>query len=412
MSRGRILFLFCSILLIGSLMLGGIGRPAWALEDDGEDSLYQYIGVFTEVLKLVRTVYVEELDLRPLMAGALDGSADALDPFSVFVPSSRVADFRRAREVGRARSGMMVLRERGVAFVAALDEGSPAHRAGIRREDVISELEGLSTRDMPMWQIHEILTRAEGTSIELEVVRQGEALPMQFELASFAPPQPTLRDVEEYAVLRIPSVERDTASQVAELLGGVGDRPLLLDLRGAADRTPELGFELAELFVGGALGTLRKREETLATFESDRAPVLAAGELSLLTDRGTMGAAEVLTSVLRAKQRARSVGTRTFGFAGRSKQIVLSSGDLLEVTDAFYAPIEGDKLSEALEPDLPIARRFFRVRPSDDVELEEDGEAEIPADAEDDAGDDAAARDNEVLLEALRLLREAPAEAA
>ena len=116
--------------------------------------------------------------------------------------------------------------------------------------------------------------------------------------------------------------------------------------------------------------------------------------------------------MLRAKQRARSVGTRTFGFAGRSKQIVLSSGDLLEVTDAFYAPIEGDKLSEALEPDLPIARRFFRVRPSDDVELEEDGEAEIPADAEDDAGDDAAARDNEVLLEALRLLREAPAEAA
>jgi carboxyl-terminal processing protease len=404
MSRGRILFLSCSVILIGSLMLGGVGRPAWALDDDNEDSLYKYLSVFTEVLKLARTVYVEELDLRPLMGGALDGSADALDPFSVFVPKARIADYQRAREVGRGHSGLMVLRERGVAFVAALDEGSPAALAGVRRDDVIAELEGLSTRDMPMWQISEILTRTPGTKIQLEVVRQGTPSDITVELGQFTPAKPSLKVVDEFAVLRIPSFGSSTAAEVGGLLPQAGERPLVLDVRGTADRSPELGFALAELFVSGPLGSLESREQTLQTFANEGTPLRAGGEVAVLTDRGTMGAAEVLASVLRASGRGRTVGMRTFGFAGRSKQVKLSSGDLLELTDAFFAAPPGETITEGLEPDLEVARRFFRLA-ANDADEGEGPEAESGTEGSE-------ARDAEVLREALRLLRTAEALAA
>ena len=54
----------------------------------------------------MRQAYVDQTDADALMAGALDGATDALDPFSLYVPASRVADYERGCAVGRRDSGL------------------------------------------------------------------------------------------------------------------------------------------------------------------------------------------------------------------------------------------------------------------------------------------------------------------
>jgi hypothetical protein len=56
--------------------------------------------VFTEVLGLVRQAYVDQPDMGTLIAGALDGTTDALDPFSMYVPAGEVESYLQARNVG------------------------------------------------------------------------------------------------------------------------------------------------------------------------------------------------------------------------------------------------------------------------------------------------------------------------
>ncbi|MEM9407620.1 MAG: hypothetical protein AAGA81_16400 [Acidobacteriota bacterium] len=96
MNKSRVLFLILSVCIVLPLLGSGLvfGAPA---EDGVEgDSIYKYLSIFREVLKYVREAYVEEADIRALMAGALDGASDALDPLSVFVPEEQIDEYRRS----------------------------------------------------------------------------------------------------------------------------------------------------------------------------------------------------------------------------------------------------------------------------------------------------------------------------
>ncbi|HVS14608.1 MAG TPA: S41 family peptidase [Thermoanaerobaculia bacterium] len=347
----RVLFLIASAMLVVPLLSGGlVGARTRA---DGADDFYEYLSVFTDVLSLVRKVYVERVDGRTLLSGALDGASDALDPFSVYVPAEEVEGYRAAQRVGRTHSGMEVVKERGVAFVIAVEPESPAARAGVSRDDIVSKLAGRSTRDMPLWRMRQLFGGAPGTELELELVRRGEAIPVVLELARYQPPAPALESFDDIAVLRIPRFEPAAVAAVAELVAQAEGSTLLLDLRGVSGGEPEAAYRIADLFVDGELGKLIGRDGELESFVSRQEDVWP-GELAVLVDRGTQGPAEVLARVLQGAGRAVTVGQRSFGHAGRTAQIKLSSGALLELTDGFYSGPDGVRIDESIVPELRV----------------------------------------------------------
>jgi carboxyl-terminal processing protease len=357
-SSSRILFLALSALLVVPLIGGGLARAG---SDDKDDDFYKHLSVFTEVLRLVRTVYVEPTEIDTLMAGALDGAADALDPFSLYVPAEQAGAYGRIEGIGRSRSGVQVLKERGVAYIAAVDAGSPAALAGIQRGDILAKIGtvpqvGASSRDLPLWRIRQLLAGEPGEKLGLELVRQGEPVEVELTLGSYPVPEPSLREIGGVSVLSLPSFEPQVLRALDELVlrAKTSGRSLLLDLRGSTGSDPEQGFEVAKRFVRGDLGRLLDRASVIETFEMDREPLWQAPELAVLVDRGTQGAAEVLTAVLRQRAGAVVLGEDSFGHAGRRARVNLSSGAFLELTDAFYAGPDGVRLTEGLEPDIEV----------------------------------------------------------
>jgi len=360
--RSRILFLLVSAALVLPILAGTLLRAADDRDVPKEDSFYKYLSVFSEVLGLVRQSYVDEPDLSSLMSGALDGATDALDPFSIYVPSDRLAAFEEAKNVGSRRSGLTLLKERGVAYVVAVEKGSPAAGAGLKVGDIVTKLEGRSTHLMPLWEIEETLARPAGTHVAVEVIRLGESTKLGFDLKPFAPPPPSLDEVKGAQVLRIPGFGPDTAPAVRALLARGAERAaprhggkLLIDLRGVAAGDAEAAYAVAQLFTSGELGQLAGRTGAVKSFAGDAAP-LWSGKAVILVDRGTLGASEVLATVLRQKIHAELVGERTFGHAGRVGSVELSSGRLL-YTDAFYTGPDKKPLREALKPDLLVDER-------------------------------------------------------
>jgi carboxyl-terminal processing protease len=363
----RVLFLIASAIVVVPLLTGGL-VGARTRADDGDD-FYEYLSVFTDVLSLVRKVYVERVDGRTLLSGALDGASDALDPFSVYVPSEEVEAYRAAQRVGRAHSGMEVVKERGVAFVLAVEPESPAARAGVERDDIVSKLAGRSTRDMPLWRVRQLLGAAPGTKVELELVRRGEAIAVEMELAPYEPPEPALSSSGDVAVLRIPRVEPAAVEPIVGLLSEAQGATLLLDLRGVSGGDPEAAYQIADLLVDGELGKLVGRDGGLQTFAARREN-LWPGALAVLLDRGSQGAAEVLARVLEGAGEAVTVGQRSFGHAGRTAQVKLASGALLELTDGFYTGPDGVRADESIVPDLRV-ERLRRAEDEVDAVLEE-----------------------------------------
>jgi carboxyl-terminal processing protease len=163
-------------------------------------------------------------------------------------------------------------------------------------------------------------------------------------------------------VLRIARFDGETAAAVAAELKGLtpGGGKLLLDLRGTGGGDAEAAYRVAELLVAGELGTLKSRAEVRTRFAAAGAPAWK-GRLAVLIDRGTLGAAEVLAAVLDQGAQATLVGEASFGHAGRTAQIELSSGAVLELTDAFYTGPDGELLDGSLEPDLVVDERSRRL---------------------------------------------------
>ena len=98
MTKSRIASFLGSLALLGTLfvVLPGLGADE-KKEPKGKDGLYRPLGLFTEVLSLVKGNYVEKVEVRPLLTGAFSGMTEAMDPFSEYVPPQKMAAFEAAR---------------------------------------------------------------------------------------------------------------------------------------------------------------------------------------------------------------------------------------------------------------------------------------------------------------------------
>lgn len=360
MSRSRIVFFLVSSMLVLPMLADTLLRAADRAEKPDEDSFYKYLSVFTEVLGLVRQAYVDSPDMDVLMSGALDGTTDALDPFSLYVPPSEVETYLAARAVSRRQSGLILLKEHGIVYVVATEKGSPAELAGVKPGDIVAKVGDRTTRIMPLWEMQEAMAAKPGTKVALELIRLGEAVPTTIELKAFDPPPVSMTEVEGVPLLRIPSFEKETAAQVKAALEGTAGaktrQGLLIDLRGVSSGEPEAAYETAELFANGDLGALLRRDKELETFRGTDKPVWQ-GRIVVLVDRSTLGAGEVLASILRQKVKAELVGERTFGHAGRLGTAELSNGGRLLFTEAFFTGPDKAPLKDALKPDLLVDER-------------------------------------------------------
>ncbi len=352
MNRSRLAFLALSLLLVLPLVTSHLS----AVDPSGdEDSLFKHLAVFTEVLGLVNQAYVEPAEEEVLMDGALDGATDALDPFSLYVPPSGVEAYRRSRLEAVGHSGLILLRERGVIFAVAVGKGSPAEKAGIEAGDMVAEIDGEPTRLTPLWQVQNLLAKAAGSELNLKIFRNQELMDVHLVLGSYRSPAPEVSLKDGVQVVKLFDFDQRAAAAAAEALKEASEKEssqLVLDVRGVATGSEKVAYEVAGLFASGELGSLKKREEQIETFAGETSSW--QGDIVVLVDRSSLGPAEILATVLRQKVGAELVGERTFGYAGRLKEVPLSSGGQLWLTDAFYTGPDGEPLRGSLSPDVRV----------------------------------------------------------
>ena len=367
MSRGRLAFVIVSLTVVFGLAAGTM----MAASNQGagaEDSPYKSLAVFMEVFGLVNKAYVEEPEPEMLLAGAFEGTLDALDPFSQFVPANAEDTLKTVEAIGTGRSGLLVLKERGVAYAVAVEEGSPADAAGLIQGDIFSEIDGVATRRTPLLMIQHRLASEPGTVVRLERLRQGDKQTVELVLAEYERPAVTLEAQRGVGVLRVPGFYDGTVESVAASLDTLGrgaeglpglehSGKLIVDLRSVAGGDPAVAYRVAGLFAGGELGVLDRRGEALDTFRAE--PEASwAGRLAVLVDRGTQGPAEIVAAVLAQSADAVLLGEPSFGHSGRQGFVELSNGSRLRITDAFFTGPDRQPLTEPLVPDVRVRRAF------------------------------------------------------
>ena len=342
--------------VIAFAIVGGLLGKVIAREDT-----YQYLKVFDDVVSLVTSHYVEDINVDKVMKGAMHGLADGLDPDSAYLTVDEVKQVESGVPLPPAGIGLELTRQYYLRVIAARDN-APAAKAGLRTGDYIRAINNVPTRDMSVWEGVRALRGAPGSKVTLTVIRGNAADPHVVELTREADaPAAVTSKIAAAGIgyLRIPGIGANTASQVkshvAELTKG-GAGKLVIDIRRTTSGSFDEGLALARLFVGK--GTLAVREtkggprETITAGSNDGS---IAAPAVLLIDTGTSGAAELFASALTGNQRADLIGEHTIGRAAQQKLIKLPDGAGLWLSTSRFLTPSGAQLHEkGLEPTVAV----------------------------------------------------------
>src|SRR5687767_11761704 len=161
------------ILSIGlSALLGGVfGRGAEALDDN----ISEQQKTFVAALRAIETNYVDEVSSDRLVYSAIRGMLGTLDPHSSFFDPKEYAQMRERQEGRYYGLGITISAIDGDIVANTVFEGSPAHKVGVRRGDVIARIAGEDAKGWTSEQAVVKLRGPKGTSVHVEIRRRGFA---------------------------------------------------------------------------------------------------------------------------------------------------------------------------------------------------------------------------------------------
>jgi carboxyl-terminal processing protease len=370
----RVVF-WISAPVVAFAILGGVLSNVTARE-----GTYQYLKIFDDVVDLITNNYVEPVDVAKVMAGAMNGLADGLDPDSAYLTPAQVKQLESGAPLPAGEVGIDLTRQYYLRIIATRD-GSPAAKAGLRTGDYLRAINDSPTREMSVFEGMRALRGAPGTAIRLTIIRGNASDPHVVEVTREAPPTSDVSSrlaAPGVGYLRIAAIGPKTADQAraqAADLTRAGASSLIVDVRRTSGGQPDLGLALARLFVGK--GTLAMKEtkgaarETIAARSGDGTIALP---LTLLVDTGTSGAAELFASALAGNKRAELVGEHTIGRAAQQRLVKLPDGSGLWLTTTRYLTPAGEPLHEkGLEPSVIVEQpvvEFGQAPPAGDPVLE------------------------------------------
>ena len=356
-SRTRLWVLAVSTPIIAFAIVGGyLGRVLGA----GKDDTFRQLPVFEDVISLVLNNYVEEVDVRHAMRGALKGLADGLDPDSAYLTPELVKAAEANQPAGAADIGLVVTRQYYLRVVSARD-GSPGAKAGLRTGDFIRGINDKPTRDMSAFEGARLLAGAPGTKVKLLVFRGNAAEPHDIVVTRERVAGPDLTSKMANATtgyVRVVDFTKDTPSKVKqafETLGKSGASKFIVDLRGTARGDIDDGLATARLFVPSGTLTVRQGKEQREVIAASGSDGSLREPVALLVSNGTAGAAEVFAAALDGNERADLVGEHTLGRAARQRLVKLPDGSGLLLSNVRYlTPKNGAIHERGLPPDVEV----------------------------------------------------------
>jgi len=360
----RSLFAWRAALAAGPLLLAP-SVQAEGRTPPPSTATYEQLEVFARVLSYVENNYVEPVDERTLMHGAIQGMLETLDPHTVFMPPEVFKEMKIDTSGEFGGVGVEVER-RGEGYVvsSALDE-TPAARAGIRTGDALIAIDGERVRGLSLQDVLQRLRGPAGKRVLLTLMREGFSAPRELALI-----RDHIRIIAVEGALhgglahvRVKSFQDRTAyylrkelERLRALNGGQPLRGVVLDLRNNPGGLLEQAVAVSDVWLPGNLPIVSTRGRKGTQMNEERSKDRDTEPdypLVVLVNAGSASASEIVAGALQDHGRATILGTQTFGKGSVQTVIELEDGSGLKLTIARYYTPKGRSIQEkGITPDF------------------------------------------------------------
>ncbi|MBU1986286.1 MAG: S41 family peptidase, partial [Proteobacteria bacterium] len=332
---------------------------------EGErQSTYQQLETFANVLSILQENYVDEIDARKVMEGAISGMLLSLDPHSSYLKPEDFKELQEETEGSFSGIGIEVSIEEGILTVVSPIEETPADRAGLKAKDLIIKIDGEPTQSMSPMDAIKKLRGPEGTKVILAIHREGWEELKDFTLTRATIPLHSVKDnflEPGLAYIRITNFQSQTTKEVKEALQKLQkEHPingLILDLRNNPGGLLDQAVSVTDIFLDEGLVVYTKgrvREQNM-TFQAHSNGGKNLFPLVVLVNEGSASASEIVTGAIQDHKRGIIVGVKTFGKGSVQTILPLPEGAGLRMTTArYYTPNGRSIQATGITPDVVV----------------------------------------------------------
>lgn len=327
-----------------------------------QQTVYEVFTPLIDVRGEIRKRYIEEVDDKNLVRGAIEGMLHDLDPFSTYLGPDDYPRFKQHTAGHFSGIGIDLGSIGGRLTILSPMENSPAYKAGLMAEDQILEIDDQRADGLSLPQASAKLMGAPGTQVKIKVYHklsdQTETVTItraEIEMVSVLGWQRNDANQWDYwldcdkriAYVRISSFLDTTPAsfnQVIQALGEQGMRALVLDLRFNPGGPLTAAVNVADRFLDrGVIVSVRRRGKAEEAWRASKENSLLDFPMAVLVNRDTASAAEIVSGALRDHKRAVVIGERTYGKGSVQEVIELDNGaSAIKLTTALYYLPKGE----------------------------------------------------------------------
>lgn len=370
MRTGTKVILF--VLLLSIIAAGGVSlfeelqlnQPATGGKDQ--------VKLLQEVIAIIKKSYVEKVDNKKLVQGAIDGMLAKLDPHSAFMPPEPYKEMKVNIAGSFGGLGIEITIKDGKLSIISPIEDTPAWRAGLKPNDHIWKIDNKPTNGLTINQSVSLMRGEKGTAVTLHIIREGEKKSLTF---------PLIRDIIKtkstksrtlqpgYGYIRITQFQERSGEDFLKALQNLhaenpdGLKGLVLDLRNNPGGLVDTAAQIADRFIGEGKqdGTIVTMKGRLPSAQMSHYAKVGVKEphypLVILINGGSASAAEILAGALQDNGRAIIMGTQSYGKGSVQSIIPLRDGYGLKLTTArYYTPSGRSIQAKGITPDIIVSQ--------------------------------------------------------
>ncbi len=350
-----ILLLFCLGL---GLFFSGQAKVAAVPRED-----YESLETFTNILAIVKKNYVDEVNTKELMTGAINGMLNSMDPHSGYLTPELYKELQMDTQGRFGGLGIEITVRNGILTVVSPIEDTPAFRAGIKTGDQILKIDDEFTKDMNLTQAVKKMRGLKGSKLNLSIKREGVPDLLNFSIVRDTIRVQSVRSrvlEEGYGYIRLAQFQersdRDLQKAIEKLSSEKGGiKGLVLDLRNNPGGLLTQAVRVADLFLDSGMIVY-----TEGRLESQKQKYFARKEGSwtefpmvVLVNGGSASASEIVAGALQDHKRAVILGTKTFGKGSVQTILPLDDNSALRLTTARYFTPKGRSIqATGIVPDI------------------------------------------------------------
>src|SRR5712671_6915978 len=328
---------------------------------------YRQLSLFGDVFERVRADYVEKPEESKLIESAINGMLAGLDPHSSYMDAKSFRDMQVQTSGEFGGLGIEVTMEDGLIKVVTPIDETPAAKAGIMANDIITHLDDEAVQGLTLNQAVDKMRGPVNSKIKLRVMRKNSDKPLELSITRDVIRVRSVRsnlEGEDVVYVRVTQFNQQTTeglrNAITNLSTQAGEKVkgFVIDLRNNPGGLLDQAISVSDAFLerGEIVSTRGRNAEETQRFNARAGDLTKGKPVIVLVNGGSASASEIVAGALQDHKRATVIGTRSFGKGSVQTIIPLGSGNgALRLTTARYFTPNGRSIqAKGIVPDIEV----------------------------------------------------------